>query len=110
MNKHENIKEIISTHPVVLFMKGTKLQPKCGYSSMAVQALAAVGVTDLHHVDVLEDPQMRQDIKDFTDWPTLPQLYIRGKFIGGADIIQEMLRSGDLKKLVTEEKVSNMKC
>lgn len=105
MRNREHIQNLITTHPIVLFMKGTKMQPRCGFSSMVVQALAAIGITDLHDVDILEDPELRQDIKDFTDWPTLPQLYVKGKFIGGADIVQEMLRTGELKDLMIREGV-----
>lgn len=103
MNKFEEIKKIIDSHPIVLFMKGTKAEPKCGFSSMVVQALIVLGVQDFHHVDILQDSQMRQDIKEFTDWPTLPQLYIKGEFVGGADIVQELLRSGELKTLLEDK-------
>jgi monothiol glutaredoxin len=96
------IRETITTHPVVLFMKGTAQFPQCGFSGRAVQALREAGATKLVTVNVLEDEEVRQGIKEFSNWPTIPQLYIKGEFIGGADIITEMLASGELQTLLKE--------
>ncbi|QWD64191.1 Grx4 family monothiol glutaredoxin [Polynucleobacter sp. MWH-UH2A] len=100
MDAQNQIKEIITSHPVVLFMKGTAQFPQCGFSGNAVNILRASGVEKLHTVNVLEDPAIRQGIKEFTNWPTIPQLYINGEFIGGSDIMTEMYQSGELQKLV----------
>jgi monothiol glutaredoxin len=85
---------------VVLFMKGTAQFPQCGFSGRAIELLKASGVEDLVTVNVLEDEEVRQGIKDFSNWPTVPQLYVKGEFIGGADIIGEMHESGELKTLL----------
>jgi monothiol glutaredoxin len=100
MDVQQRIKQQVESHPVVLFMKGTPQFPQCGFSASAVQVLKACGVKDLHTVNVLEDAEIRQGIKDFANWPTIPQLYIKGQFVGGADIIREMYQSGELQKLV----------
>jgi monothiol glutaredoxin len=97
------IQKTVTEHPVVLFMKGTAQFPQCGFSGRTVQALKACGVKNLVTVNVLEDDEVRQAIKDFSNWPTVPQLYIRGEFIGGADIVTEMLQSGELQKLIPTE-------
>ena len=94
------IKEIVTSHPVVLFMKGTAQFPQCGFSGRAIELLKASGVEDLVTVNVLEDEEVRQGIKDYSNWPTVPQLYVKGEFIGGADIIGEMHESGELKTLL----------
>ena len=94
------IKETVTTHPVVLFMKGTAQFPQCGFSGRAIELLKATGVQDLVTVNVLEDDEVRQGIKEFSNWPTIPQLYIKGEFIGGADIIGEMFQSGELQTLI----------
>jgi monothiol glutaredoxin len=94
------IKETVTGHPVVLFMKGTAQFPQCGFSGRAIELLKASGVEDLVTVNVLEDEEVRQGIKDFSNWPTVPQLYVKGEFIGGADIIGEMHESGELKTLL----------
>jgi len=91
------IKEMIDKNDVVLFMKGTKSFPQCGFSAAVVDILKKEGVT-FETVNVLSDPDIRQGIKDFSSWPTIPQLYIKGKFIGGCDIVTEMHRNGELKK------------
>jgi monothiol glutaredoxin, Grx4 family len=96
------IRETITTHPVVLFMKGTAQFPQCGFSGRAVQALREAGATKLVTVNVLEDEEVRQGIKEFSNWPTIPQLYIGGEFIGGSDIIGEMLASGELLTALKE--------
>lgn len=94
------IKHQLREHPVVLYMKGTPQFPQCGFSANAVRILAALGVKDFLSVDVLQDPAMRQGIKDHANWPTIPQLYVNGQFIGGSDIMIEMYQSGELKELL----------
>jgi monothiol glutaredoxin len=100
MDTQAQIKEIVTSHPVVLFMKGTAQFPQCGFSGNAINLLRASGVEELHTVNVLEDESIRQGIKQFSNWPTIPQLYINGEFIGGSDIMTEMFESGELKKLI----------
>ena len=94
------IKETVTTHTVVLFMKGTAQFPQCGFSGRAIELLKSVGVDNLVTVNVLEDDEVRQGIKDFSNWPTIPQLYIKGEFVGGADILNEMHESGELQALI----------
>ena len=101
MDVQQRIKQQVESHPVVLFMKGTPQMPQCGFSASVVEVLKACAVKDLHTVNVLEDPDIRQGIKDFANWPTIPQLYVKGQFVGGADIIREMYQSGELQKLLT---------
>jgi monothiol glutaredoxin len=105
MDVQQRIKEQVTGHPVVLYMKGTPQFPQCGFSANAVQILQACGAQDLFTVDVLQDPEIRQGIKTYANWPTIPQLYVRGEFIGGSDIMREMYQSGELQKLLSEEKV-----
>jgi len=100
MDTKAKIQEIVSSHPVVLFMKGNAQFPQCGFSGNAVNILRSCGVENLHTVNVLEDAEIRQGIKEFSNWPTIPQLYINGEFIGGSDIMTEMFQSGELKTLV----------
>ncbi|OYZ37200.1 MAG: monothiol glutaredoxin, Grx4 family [Polynucleobacter sp. 17-46-58] len=100
MDTQAKIQEIVSNHPVVLFMKGNAQFPQCGFSGNAVNILRSCGVDKLHTVNVLEDAEVRQGIKEFSNWPTIPQLYINGEFIGGSDIMTEMFQSGELQKLV----------
>jgi monothiol glutaredoxin len=95
----ERIAELVGKNDVVLFMKGTALFPQCGFSSRAVTILDHLGVP-YETVDVLQDPEIRQGIKDYSDWPTVPQLYVKGQFVGGSDIMMEMFESGELKELV----------
>lgn len=97
------IKEQVTTHPVVLYMKGTPQFPQCGFSAGAVQILKQCGVKQFFSVNVLENGDIREGIKVFADWPTIPQLYIQGEFIGGADIMREMMESGELPKLLEEK-------
>lgn len=97
------IKDTVTQNPVVLFMKGTAQFPQCGFSGRAVQILKACGVENLVTVNVLEDGAVRQGIKDFSNWPTIPQLYIKGEFIGGSDIMTEMYESGELQALIKGE-------
>ncbi len=94
------IKETVTSHPVVLFMKGTAQFPQCGFSGRAIELLKSVGVENLVTVNVLEDDEVRQGIKEFSNWPTIPQLYVKGEFIGGADILTEMAQSGELATLI----------
>jgi monothiol glutaredoxin len=91
----ERIERGISEHDVVLFMKGTPVFPQCGFSSMVVQMLSHLGVK-FKGIDVLGDPALRQGIKAFSDWPTIPQLYVKGEFVGGCDIVREMFETGEL--------------
>ena len=91
---------IVKSNDVVLFMKGTALFPQCGFSSRAVAILDRLEVP-FETVDVLQDPEIRQGIKDYSDWPTVPQLYVRGEFVGGSDIMMEMFESGELQELLT---------
>ncbi|OHC64143.1 MAG: monothiol glutaredoxin, Grx4 family [Rhodocyclales bacterium GWA2_65_20] len=98
MDVQQQIKETVTTNPVVLYMKGTPQFPQCGFSSKAVQILKACGVKDIVGVNVLADPDIRQGIKDYANWPTIPQLYIRGEFIGGSDIMAEMYEAGELQQ------------
>ncbi|WP_265570193.1 Grx4 family monothiol glutaredoxin [Sphingomicrobium nitratireducens] len=93
------IDDIVKAHDVVLFMKGSKLFPQCGFSGRAVAILDHVG-TEFETVDVLQDPEIRQGIKDYSDWPTIPQLYVKGEFVGGSDIMMEMFESGELQQLI----------
>ena len=95
-------KEQVESQRVVLFMKGTPQMPQCGFSALAVQVLNACGVQQFHTVNVLADPEIRQGIKDYANWPTIPQLYVNGEFVGGSDIMREMYQSGELQKLLTE--------
>ncbi len=99
------IKETITANDVVLFMKGTKEMPQCGFSSRVAGVLNYMGV-DFSDVNVLADDSIRQGIKDFSDWPTIPQLYVKGEFVGGCDIITEMTLSGELDTLFTENGVT----
>ena len=99
---NERLAQIVSDHDVVLFMKGTPLFPQCGFSSRAIAILDHCGVA-YESVDVLQDMEIRQGIKEFSDWPTIPQLYVKGEFVGGSDIMMEMFESGELHQLVGAE-------
>ncbi len=99
------IDEIVQKNDVVLFMKGTALFPQCGFSSRAVAILDHLGV-GFETVDVLQDPEIRQGIKDYSDWPTVPQLYVKGEFVGGSDIMMEMYEAGELQQLLDEKQVA----
>ena len=100
MDTKQRIHETVTSHSVVLYMKGTPQFPQCGFSANAVQLLKASGVKSLHTVNVLEDQEVRQGIKEYANWPTIPQLYIKGEFVGGSDIMKEMYQSGELQKLL----------
>jgi len=101
----DRIRDTISAHDVVLFMKGVAAQPQCGFSSLVVRILDHMGVA-YHDVNVLTDEDIRQGVKDFANWPTIPQLYVKGEFIGGSDIVREMFQSGELKALFEEKGVA----
>jgi monothiol glutaredoxin len=100
MNTQDKIQQQVSSNPVVLYMKGTVQFPQCGFSSSAAQMLKACGVDKPFTVDVLQDAEIRQGIKEYANWPTIPQLYVNGEFIGGADIMREMYQSGELQTLL----------
>jgi monothiol glutaredoxin len=99
------IDEIVRSQDVVLFMKGTALFPQCGFSSRAIAILDHLGV-QFETVDVLQDPEIRNGIKAYSDWPTIPQLYVKGEFVGGSDIMMEMFEAGELQQLMTEKQVA----
>ncbi|GAB4355277.1 MAG: Grx4 family monothiol glutaredoxin [Gammaproteobacteria bacterium] len=101
MDVLERIGEVVKSHPIVLFMKGTPQFPMCGYSSRAAQALAACG-EEFTYVNVLEDPEIFENLPRYADWPTFPQLYINGELVGGCDITLEMYQSGELQQMVKE--------
>jgi monothiol glutaredoxin len=100
MDVQKTIHEQVTSHPVVLYMKGTPQFPQCGFSATAVKILEACGVDEFHFVNVLEDPEIRQGIKEYANWPTIPQLYVNGEFVGGSDIMREMYQSGELQKVL----------
>lgn len=97
---HQQIDQLVKGNRVVLFMKGTAQFPMCGFSGRAVQILKACGVQDLKTVNVLDDEDVRQGIKDYSQWPTIPQLYVHGEFVGGSDIMTEMYQSGELQQVL----------
>ena len=98
----QRIDALVKAHPVVLFRKGSAQFPMCGFSGRAIQILKACGVTDLKTVNVLDDEEIRQGIKDYANWPTIPQLYIDGEFVGGSDILMEMYQAGELQPMLTK--------
>ena len=100
MDVQDIIKEQVTTNPVVLYMKGSQRSPMCGFSATAVQILTACNVPLFFSVNILEDQAIRDGIKVYTDWPTIPQLYVRGEFVGGCDIMREMYQSGELQTLL----------
>jgi monothiol glutaredoxin len=100
MSVQDTIRQTVTSNPVVLYMKGSPRMPMCGFSASATQMLGACGVTNFVAVDVLLDPEIRQGIKEYANWPTIPQLYVNGEFIGGSDIMREMFESGELQKLL----------
>ena len=101
---HDFIARTLAEHPVVVFMKGVPDQPKCGFSSVVVQILDHLGV-DFVGVDVLQSNELRDGIKTFSDWPTIPQVYVKGEFVGGSDIVREMFQSGELKPFLEQQGV-----
>jgi monothiol glutaredoxin len=100
MDIQEIIREQVTNHPVALYMKGTPRSPMCGFSAAAVEILRACNLPLFFSVDVLEEPAIREGIKTFSNWPTIPQLYVRGEFVGGCDIMREMFESGELRQLL----------
>jgi monothiol glutaredoxin len=100
MDTNERIKQQVTGAPVVLYMKGTPQAPQCGFSALAVQVLNACGVREFQTYNVLADAEIRQGIKEYANWPTIPQLYVNGEFVGGSDIMREMYQSGELQKLL----------
>ena len=99
---HDWIAKSVAEHPVILFMKGVPEQPQCGFSAVTVQILDHLGV-EFVGVDVLQSEPLREGIKSFSDWPTIPQLYVKGEFVGGCDIVREMFQSGELKTLMADQ-------
>ena len=99
------IRETVTEHPVVLFMKGTAQMPQCGFSSRAIQILRAVGLTQVVTINVLDDEEVREGIKQYSSWPTIPQLYIKSEFVGGSDIMTEMFESGELETMLREHEL-----
>jgi monothiol glutaredoxin len=106
MDAKEFIHQTVTDNPIVLFMKGSAQLPQCGFSSRAVQILQSCGVKSLVTVNVLEDEEVRQGIKDYANWPTIPQLYVKGQFVGGADILTEMYQNGELQDLLKQAQVA----
>ena len=100
MSTQDTIKQQVTSHKVVLYMKGSPDFPQCGFSANAVNILRACGADDIYTVNVLEDPDIRQGIKEYANWPTIPQLYVNGEFVGGSDIMMEMYKSGELAQLL----------
>ncbi len=100
MSIQDVIKKQVGSNRVVLYMKGSPDFPQCGFSANVVGILRACGVNEFHSVNVLEEPEIRQGIKEYANWPTIPQLYVNGEFVGGSDILTEMFKSGELKKLI----------
>ena len=103
----ERIKQEVSSNDVVLFMKGTAIFPQCGFSATAVQILSHLNVK-FHGIDVLSDPSIREGIKVYSEWPTIPQLYIKGEFVGGCDIMREMFETGELQSYLDDKNVARV--
>ena len=103
MSVQDTIKQQVTGNKVVLYMKGSPDFPQCGFSARAVQILKACGVDEMFTVDVLADPDIRQGIKQYANWPTIPQLYVNGEFVGGSDILTEMYQSGELQQLLSQQ-------
>jgi len=102
---NQRIRAALGESDVLLFMKGTPVFPQCGFSSMVVQVLSLMGVR-FKGINVLEDPELRDGIKSFSDWPTIPQLYVKGEFVGGCDIMREMFETGELQEIFTDKQVA----
>jgi len=102
---HKRIDDEVKGNPVVLFMKGTPVFPQCGFSAAVVQILSHLGVK-FKAIDVLKDPEIRQGIKEYSEWPTIPQLYVKGEFVGGSDIMMEMFEAGELQQLMQDAQVA----
>jgi len=106
MSVQETIKQQVEGHSVVLYMKGSPQQPMCGFSATASQLLKMCGAQEVFTVDVLQDQEIREGIKQYANWPTIPQLYVNGEFVGGCDIMREMYQNGELQKLLGEQKTA----
>ncbi len=106
MSTHDTIHQQVTSHPVVLFMKGTPQFPQCGFSATVAEILKRCGVDQYHSVNVLADDEIRQGIKEYANWPTIPQLYVKGEFVGGCDIIREMFQAGELQQLLADKGVT----
>jgi len=102
---HQRIDDEVKSNPVVLFMKGTPVFPQCGFSAAVVQILSHLGVK-FKAIDVLKDPEIRQGIKDYSEWPTIPQLYVKGQFVGGADIVREMFENEELAPFFADQGIA----
>ncbi len=102
----DEIKKDLNENDIVLYMKGTKQVPQCGFSATVAQVLERLGVSQYKDVNVLASPEIREGIKEFTNWPTIPQLYVKGEFIGGCDIVREMYQSGELTQLLKEKGIA----
>ena len=101
MSVQDTIREQVTSHPVVLYMKGSPQMPMCGFSATASEILKRCGAQDVYTVDVLQNPEIREGIKQFANWPTIPQLYVDGELVGGCDIMREMYQSGELQQLLS---------
>jgi len=106
MDAKQFIHKTVTENPLVLFMKGSAQSPQCGFSGRAIQILQSCGVKNLITVNVLEDDEVRQGIKDYANWPTIPQLYVKGQFVGGSDILAEMFQNGELQDLLKQAHVA----
>jgi monothiol glutaredoxin len=106
MSVQDKIRDQVTGHPVVLYMKGSPQMPMCGFSATATEILKRCGASEVFTVDVLQDPEIRDGIKQYANWPTIPQLYVKGEFVGGCDIMREMYQSGELQKLLEGAKQS----
>ena len=104
MSVQDTIRQQVEGHPIVLYMKGSPQFPQCGFSATATQLLKAAGAEGVYTVDVLQNPDIREGIKQFANWPTIPQLYVNGEFVGGCDIMKELAQSGELQKIVAAAK------
>ena len=104
MSVQETIRQQVEGHPIVLYMKGSPQFPQCGFSATATQLLKMNGAQDVFTVDVLQNPEIREGIKQYANWPTIPQLYVNGEFVGGCDIMKELAQSGELQKIVATAK------
>jgi monothiol glutaredoxin len=105
MTIQDKIRDQVTKNRVMLYMKGTPDFPQCGFSATTVEILKRCGVADFESVDVLQDPEIRQGIKEYANWPTIPQLYVNGEFVGGCDILREMYQSGELQQLLAKQPV-----
>jgi len=106
MSVQDTIRQQVTANPVVLYMKGSPQMPMCGFSATATQLLKMCGAQNVFTVDVLQEPEIREGIKQFANWPTIPQLYVNGEFVGGCDIMKEMYQSGELQKLIAGAKAA----